>query len=247
MCFLIDFGFLPIYLIDICLDKPVLARSKREEMPPLKIIRRKIKQSFWQVIFSITDFRLNSNVPIAEKTLVFIKNDLIGDYILFRNFLPYIKQSKKYKDYKIILIGNIAWKNIAETFDAGYYDEMIWDSFDRINKDLVYRTKTIKNILSKGYETLFYPVYSGDEYTEQFLISKIIAKEKIKYAQPLPELGTKVNPCFTQVLRSTHRYLFEIYRYQEMFEMFLDVSIKGLEWRNLNAFLQYLPFLPWCE
>ncbi len=210
------------------------AGSKREEMPTIKKIRRKIKQSFWQVVFTITDFRLNSHVTIAEKTLVFIKNDLIGDYILFRNFLPYIKQSKKYKDHKIILIGNSAWKNIAETLDADYYDEMIWISFDRINKDLFYRTKTIKNILSKGYETLFYPVYSGDEYTEQFLIAKITAKEKIKYAQPLPELGTKVNPCFTQVLRSTHRYLFEISRYQEMFEMFLDVSVKRFEWRNLN-------------
>ena len=221
--------------MDICSTKLVLARSKREEMSPFKIIRRKIKRSFWRVVFSITDFRLTKNVNITEKTLVFIKNDLIGDYILFRNFLPYIKQSKKYKDHKIILIGNTVWKNIAETLDADYYDEMIWVSFDRLNKDLVYRTKTIKNILSKGYETLFYPVYSGDEYTEQFLITKITAKEKIKYAQPLPELGTKVNPCFTQILRSTHRYLFEIYRYKEMFEMFLDVSIKGFEWRNLNA------------
>ena len=235
MPFLINFDFLPIYLIDICPNKLVLARSKREEMSPIKVIRRKIKQSFWQVVFTITDFRLNSNVIIAEKTLVFIKNDLIGDYLLFRNFLPYIKQSKKYKDHKLILIGNTAWKNIAETLDADYYDEMIWISFDRINKDLVYRTKTIKNILSKGYETLFYPVYSGDEYTEQFLIAKITAKEKIKYAQPLPELGTKVNPCFTEILRSTHRYLFEIYRYKEMFEMFLDVSIKEFEWRNVST------------
>lgn len=204
-------------------------------MLPLKKIRRKIKQSFWQVIFNLTDFKPGQNIIITEKTLVIIKNDLIGDYILFRNFLPFIKQSEKYKDYKIILIGNIAWKNIAETLDGAYYDEMIWVSFDRLYKDLGYRTKTIKSILSKGYQTLFYPVYSGDEYTEQFLIAKITAREKIKYAQPLPEKGTKVHPCFTTVIRSTHRNLFEIYRYKEMFELFLGISINSFQWRNLNT------------
>jgi ADP-heptose:LPS heptosyltransferase len=212
-------------------------------MPSFKKIRRKIKQSLWQFLFSVTDLSINRKVSIAEKTLVFIKNDLIGDYILFRNFLPYIKQSEKYKDHRIILIGNSAWKNIAETLDAEYYDEMIWVSFDKLYKDLFYRTKIIKSILSKGYETLFYPVYSGDEYTEQFLISKITATKKIKYAQPLPELGTKAHPCFTEVIRSTHRYLFEIYRYKEMFELFLETPITDFTWRNLQTDESLLPIL----
>ncbi|HMG83987.1 MAG TPA: glycosyltransferase family 9 protein [Ferruginibacter sp.] len=203
-------------------------------MSPFKKFRRKIKQSFWQTVFSITDFSASRNVSIDKKTLLIIKNDLIGDYILFRNFLPYIKQSKKYQDHKIILIGNIAWKNIAETLDAEYYDEMIWVSFDKLYKNLGYRAKTVKSILSRGYETLFYPVYSGDIYTEEFLIAKIKANEKIKYAQPLPEIGTTVHPCFTEVIRSTHRYLFEIYRYKEMFELFLDISIDSFQWRDLT-------------
>src|ERR1700749_49017 len=105
-------------------------------MSPFKKFRRKIKQSFWQTVFTITDSRTSRNVSIDNKTLLIIKNDLIGDYILFRNFLPYIKQSTKYQDHKIILIGNIAWKNIAETLDAEYYDEMIWVSFDKLYKNV---------------------------------------------------------------------------------------------------------------
>jgi ADP-heptose:LPS heptosyltransferase len=213
-------------------------------MSAFKKIRRKIKQSASQFVFNLADWGAGRNVKIIDKTLVIIKNDLIGDYILFRNFLPYIKQSEKYKDYKIILIGNIIWKNIAETLDATYYDEMIWVSFDRFYKDLPYRRKTVKSLLSKGYQTLFYPVYSGDIYTEQFLIAKITAKEKIKYAQPLPEAGTKVNPCFTEVIRSEHRYLFEIYRYKEMFELFLRISIEDFQWRNLNVNANQLAGIP---
>jgi ADP-heptose:LPS heptosyltransferase len=199
-------------------------------MSSFKKFRRKIKKSFWESIYTITDFRTNKNATITEKTLVIIKSDFIGDYILFRNFLPYIKQSEKYKDYKIILIGNIAWKNIAENLDSNYYDEMIWVSFDRLFKNLRYRSKTIKSILSKGYDTLFYPIYSDDTYTEDFLIPKIVAREKIKYISAAT--ARKTAP-FDKLLRSTQQNLFELYRQKEMFELFFDISITDFQLRDV--------------
>lgn len=201
-------------------------------MSPFKKVRKKIKQIISQVIYGLTDFGLGKHVEAEDNTLVIVKNDFIGDYILFRNFLPYIKQSQKYKDYKIILIGNITWKNVAETLDAAYYDEMIWISFDKLFKDLGYRSRTIKGILSRGFKTLFYPVYSGDPYTELFFISKIKAREKIKFSPSSLEALTNIEP-FNVLIHTTHPDLFEIYRYKEMFEVFLDTPITHFEWRTL--------------
>jgi ADP-heptose:LPS heptosyltransferase len=184
------------------------------------------------MVYSLTDFGSGKRVKTEDNTLVIIKNDFIGDYILFRNFLPYIKQSQKYKNFKIILIGNITWKNVAETLDAEYYDEMIWISFDKLFKDLGYRSRTIKSILSRGFSTLFYPVYSGDPYTELFFISKIQAQEKIKFSPSSLETLTTIEP-FNVLIHTSHPDLFEIYRYKEMFELFLDTPITNFEWRTL--------------
>ncbi len=203
-------------------------------MSPFKKARKKFKQILSQLVYSLTDLGLGKRVQTEENTLVIIKNDFIGDYILFRNFLPYIKQSEKYKDFKIILIGNITWKNVAETLDAEYYDEMIWISFDKLFKDLGYRSRTIKSILSRGFTTLFYPVYSGDPYTELFFISKIKAQEKIKFSPSSLEALTNLEP-FNVLIHTSHPDLFEIYRYKEMFEVFLETPISDFEWRTLSS------------
>ncbi|MDB5272925.1 MAG: heptosyltransferase family [Chitinophagaceae bacterium] len=213
-------------------------------MSSFKKIRRKIKQDIRQAIFYLTDFRMNKKADVREKTLVIVKSDLIGDYILFRNFLPYIRQSEKYKDYKITLIGNAAWKSIAEALDSAYYDEMIWVSFDRLYKNLGYRSRIIKDILSKGYETLFYPVYSGDAYAEQFFIKKIVAKDKVKILSAESDRKKETQEVFNVVIESKHADVFEIYRYKELVETFFEISIPAFEWRSLTPESTQLAPLP---
>lgn len=203
-------------------------------MSPFKKFRKNFKQTIDRLAYSVTDWSFKRDIVFTEKTLVIVKNDFIGDYILFRNFLPYIKQSEKYKDYKIILIGNITWKHLAETLDAEYYDEMIWLSFDKLFNDLGYRSQVIKNILSRGFEKLFYPVYTGDAYTESFFISKIKAKEKLRIAPNNMDSSHEIG-IFNPLIISPHSDLFEIYRYKEMFEVLLDMPIHDFKWRTLSS------------
>lgn len=203
-------------------------------MSPFKKFKKRIRLAINQTIYRLTDWGAEKKVKIEEKTLVIVKNDFIGDYVLFRNVLPYIKQSEKYKDYKIILIGNITWKNLAETLDAEYYDEMIWIAFDKLFKNFRYRSRTIKTILSRGFDTLFYPVYTGDYYTETFFISKIKARTKIKIT-PLSLDELKGEQIFNAMIRTPHENVFEVYRYKELVELFLGISIPGFKWRTLSS------------
>lgn len=60
------------------------------------------------------------------KEMLIVNSDSIGDYILFRNFLREIKKSEKYKDYKIVLLGNEKYKDFAEYLDSDVVDKFLW-------------------------------------------------------------------------------------------------------------------------
>ena len=62
----------------------------------------------------------------SAKEILLVDTDSIGDYILFRNFLRFIKQSKKYHDYKITLLGTTTYKNFAEYLDSDIIDNFIF-------------------------------------------------------------------------------------------------------------------------
>ena len=63
------------------------------------------------------------NLP--AKRIVLFRHDGIGDYVLFRNFIEVFKKSLKFVDYKITLLGNSAWKDLAEFLDKDFIDEFI--------------------------------------------------------------------------------------------------------------------------
>jgi ADP-heptose:LPS heptosyltransferase len=70
-------------------------------------------------------------IPILfhdTQRIIIVRIDSIGDYILFRNFLHETASSEKYKGKKLCLIGNLAWKDLAEKYDNGIIDTFIWFS-----------------------------------------------------------------------------------------------------------------------
>ena len=94
----------------------------------------------------------NKNVFVNKNTLLLLRLDSIGDYILFRNFIRALKESKKYKDYKITLCGNSRWKDLALHLDKQYITEYIWVDYHKMVED------NLKNILRDiiiraGYES----------------------------------------------------------------------------------------------
>lgn len=65
-----------------------------------------------------------------KQRVIIVRIDSIGDYILFRNFLHQLASSEQYKGKKLCLIGNKAWKDLAEKYDSGIIDTFIWYSTD---------------------------------------------------------------------------------------------------------------------
>ena len=70
--------------------------------------------------------------PTAERRsasfrrVLLVRLDAIGDYILFRNVLRFIRHSAAYRDAHITMLGNPSWRNLSETFDSDCADEWLW-------------------------------------------------------------------------------------------------------------------------
>ncbi len=180
-------------------------------------------------LYSIIDFIVNISSKITPKTLLFLRLDAIGDYILFRNFIEILRNSSKYKDYKITLVGNIAWKDLAENLDRDLIDEFVWIDMRKFHKDLIYRYKKLKEITEKGYEVLIHPTYSRT-LDADFIVKAINAKEKIGSIGDLSNIKAWqkriTDRWYTKLLPAKKEIMFEFYRNKEFFENLLEQRIK---------------------
>jgi ADP-heptose:LPS heptosyltransferase len=69
-------------------------------------------------------------IPLSHpdpQTVLMIRMDGIGDYILFRNFLPSLRKAEILRGgKKLVLLANDHLKPIIETLDADQFDAFIW-------------------------------------------------------------------------------------------------------------------------
>ena len=62
----------------------------------------------------------------ARKRVLVVRLDAIGDWILCRNALHALRQSARFADTHWTILGNPAWRSLAEEFDGDLADEWIW-------------------------------------------------------------------------------------------------------------------------
>ncbi len=108
------------------------------------------------------------------KTLVFVRGDGIGDFIFNRPYLKYIKQSEKYKNYKIILAGTPQIVAIAKKFDKQYIDSYI--QLDFTYKEIEEKIKSIKNFYA---DILINPIDAKFNSAVETFAKNIKAGQKI--------------------------------------------------------------------
>jgi ADP-heptose:LPS heptosyltransferase len=132
--------------------------------------------AFWLNVFFA---RLGKNNSYSsEKSLAIVYYGLIGDYIIFRNFLEALKKSEKYKDYKITLIGNNCFKSLALSLDAQFVDSFIWIDHKKLSKNIFYRYKTFVQLSKLHFSELIVPTDSRSILHTDLLALAINADKK---------------------------------------------------------------------
>ena len=199
------------------------------------------------------DYQASQN-RFARKsgTLLVVKLDAIGDYILFRNFLAVIKQSDLFGGYRITLCGNEAWKDFAEKIDSLFVDDFIWIDRKRFYSNLDYRSDILKEINRKGFEVVLQSSYSREYFYCDAVVKASRAKESIGQAGDTRNITRKAkffsNMYYSKLIRLSGREIFEFYRNRGFFGGVLgkEIDIKTPALDISTVFSKYEPGTPYA-
>lgn len=202
----------------------------------------RIRHLFKTIRTIINDKKILSyeNILQIPKTILIVKLDAIGDYLLFRNFLEDIRKSKKFGNYKITLCGNSIWKELAEKLDAVNVDEFIWVEKNKFINDEQYRNGILLSIKKKGFEIAFQPTFSKEILTGDSIIRASFAKYKIgSFGDDANEniFFKRIGDSFyTKLLNKNSDSIFEFEKNKLIIEELIEEKINRIhpEIENLN-------------
>ena len=192
-----------------------------------------------------------------QKTLLLVKLDEIGDFILFHNFISVIRQSKKFDNYQITLCGNIIWKELAENSHRDEIDQFVWLDKREFYNNIRYKYHILKNIYQKGFEVVINPRYSREILFDDAIVKSSNASMRMgsegsleNHARWKRQLFT--DRYYTQVIPQNTQNFFEFYRNKIFFEKVLgeQISLKKptlhlkLSKQNLNLPEKYITLFP---
>ena len=205
----------------------------------------KLKTLIKLIIYYFINLSVNSSKEIKPKSLLLIRLDAIGDYVLFRNFIELLKKSEKYKEYSITLLGNSAWKSLSQELDSEFVDDFIWLDRNKFNKDFIYRYKKLKEIVANGYEVVLSPMYSREFFVGDNIVKIINAKEKIGSIGDLSNIRKwqkNIGDKYYDILvPAQDELMFEFDRNKEFFENILDEKL-DIKKPHIDLKLKTLPF-----
>ena len=189
-------------------------------------------------MFSIIEFTFSlAFLSKAKKTLLIVKLDAIGDYILFRNFLQTVAQSELYKNHRIVLCGSEIYKDIAEHFDNEFVDEFIWINH-KVKFKFWYCLRIYTRVQKLGFETVLNPVFSSDNWAD-LLVRITNAKVRIGFEGDLTNSNWREKQrnrkCYTHLIANESEHLFEFYRNRQFFSKVLGVDCKMPVRSELNV------------
>lgn len=124
------------------------------------------------------------------KTLLIVRFDGIGDYILTRSFFKDLRKSEKYKDYKIIFAGRPEFVELAKKYDCEYIDYFVSANI----VDLAERKAFIKRAKKWYVDCVINPYGSKLRCDIEKLVSRIKANIKICNYDYFSECDKKYNP-----------------------------------------------------
>ncbi len=178
-------------------------------------------------------FRSERSTPAEkqEKHVIIFRHDGIGDYVLFRNFLEVLKKSPRFAGYKITLLGNAAWKDLAEFLDKDYIDKFIWLDKKSFTVDFFYRYKKFNEITAVKYDILIHP-FSREFFNADNDLAFLIKADKKIGSIRLPSFTKPyknkiLEKIYNELIPDVENVRFEFYKNKNFFEKLLSETATG--------------------
>lgn len=169
--------------------------------------------------------------PIVPKTLLVIRLDSIGDFILVQSFFAFFRTHPVYREYKITLCGNLIWKDLAEYLNENTFDSFIWINRKKFKWNFIYKYRILNQIYKAGYETVIETTFTREILYGDTIVKASKAKQRIgSTGSPDSYLKWKrkifSDDYYTKLITQSDKNLFEFYRNKEFFEKLLQIKIE---------------------
>jgi len=162
--------------------------------------RRRVLRIFDEWLTAQKDL---SAVRRRDKTLLLIRLDDIGDYLVFRNQLEVYKASARWKSHRITLLGNESWRGLFTALDQATVDDVIWVNKNRYLEDAPYRMDIWKQLRAGGFESVVAPSCVRPLLLDDFCMLA---------AAPLHSFGsvnTNIHECWNRLSDGLYTSLFK--------------------------------------
>ena len=192
--------------------------------------------TFWHLkrffIFILVDVLLLSFVRRGKSDSVLIlKFDQLGDYIIARNFLIQIRSHPLYQSRRIVLCANSALKDFIETYDAGAFDELIWVDRAQLLNEVRARFALLRRVKRMGSRTAIQCMYGLESFSADCVMRASGARERfgrwICRDTPAGQSGgrkMRLGNKFYTPLVEHDRVIFDFLRHQSLF----SVALQGI-------------------
>lgn len=209
----------------------------------LKAVIRFLKTSPLMVpVLALIDFTLWSTdrlavwsvgrVKVQPDTLVILKFDVLGDYVVLRNYLRYLKTHSHYADYAFTLCGNAAFRTLAEAFDADLFTSFVWTDIYKLSTRPLYRFRFVRQLRKRGFAVVFCPTHSRVLVLDDFLARATGAPTRIGCQGDRINLASWEAPygnwCYSRLLPSQPGIVFEPERNRQTLEALLGHPVPVL-------------------
>ena len=191
----------------------------------MKFLTKKILLKFTNFLKKILE---HSVVLFPQKnTILILRTDNIGDYILFRNFLKILRGSPEYANKKLILVGNESWKDLAEYFDKEYIDVFFWVNKKKYYSSKFYRIAILLRLRRlKAYQALN-TVHSRDSFIDELIVFSGVRKRITCEGDAVNNrFNTYKLKHFDTIIPSLSNTEFEFYRNKFFFETLANSKIE---------------------
>jgi len=164
--------------------------------------------------------------PDARRVLV-VRNDSIGDYLLYRPWLRRLSIEVRRRGQRLTLLANALWAPLALAWDGDLVEEVISFQAARFMTDLAYRADILRQVGARGFGEVVYPLHVREAAVENFI--RFLQAPVRVASQGEHRTGpwfALLDAGYTRLLPSTRAVLFEYDRNREFFENWLGSALE---------------------
>jgi ADP-heptose:LPS heptosyltransferase len=164
---------------------------------------------------------LATQPPPAPSRVLVVRNDSIGDYLLYRPWLRQLSAELRPQGRHIVLVANALWAPLAQAWDGDVLAEVIPVDFSRFAHDLGYRTDTVHQFGQLAAGEVQYPQHTREPAVEnfiRFLGAPVRVGRQAEPALAADPWTNLIEAGYTHRLPTSPAVLFEYDRNREFFD-----------------------------